>query len=122
MVRYLAPAANEATRSFRIELAVPNPDLSLGVGTSAQIELGAETRMTHELPPSILWLADDGTIGVKIVDAMNRARFVPVEIVESTPETILVTGLPAAAQVITHGQAYVIDGQAVVPQAANPRE
>jgi len=115
-VRYVAPAAEESTRSFRIELAIPNPGQVLPVGTSAQIELGAETRMTHQLVPSILWLADDGTIGVKIVDDANRARFVPVEIVDSTSEYMRVTGLPTEATVITVGQAYVVDGQAVIPQ------
>lgn len=114
-VRYMAPAASESTRSFRVELAVPNPDFALSVGTSAQMLLGAETLRVHRLPPSILWLADDGTIGVKIVDNASRARFIPVDIIDSTADSMLVTGLPEEATVITVGQAFVIDGQSVQP-------
>jgi len=112
-IRYVAPAADEATRSFRVELAIENSDFELGVGTSAQIELGAETIFAHRLAPSVLWLADNGDIGVKTVDESNRVRFVPIEIADSTAESLLVTGLPRTATVIVQGQGFVIDGQAV---------
>jgi multidrug efflux system membrane fusion protein len=116
VVRYLSPVADEATRSFRVELAIPNPDLSLRVGTSAEIVLGAESIVAHEVSSALLTLADDGTVGVKIVDASNRVRFVAVEIVESTAGGgMLVTGLPAECRIITVGQGFVIDGQLVAP-------
>jgi multidrug efflux system membrane fusion protein len=117
-IRYLAPVADESTRSFRLELAVPNPGMALRTGTSAELMLGAETVTVHAVSPSVLALslADDGTVGVKIVDDADRVRFVPVDIVESTPDTILVTGLPAEARIIVVGQGYVVDGQAVVAE------
>jgi multidrug efflux system membrane fusion protein len=113
-IRYLSPVADESTRSFRVELAIPNPDASLPVGTSAELMLGAESIVAHEVSSALLALADDGTIGVKIVDASSRVRFVPVEIVESTDNGgMLVTGLPAEAKIITVGQGFVTDGQLV---------
>jgi multidrug efflux system membrane fusion protein len=115
-IRYIAPAADESTRSYRVELAIPNPGFTYRVGASARLELGGDTVLAHALSPSSLWLADDGTIGVKIVDDSDRARFVPIEIVDTTAESMLVTGLPPTARVITVGQGYVVDGQAVIPE------
>ena len=120
-VRYLAPAADEATRSFRVELAIPNPDRQLRVGTSAELVLGAERIKAHEVSSAVLALslADDGTIGVKIVDANDRVRFVPVEIVDATSTgSVLVTGLPNEARIITVGQGFVTEGQSVIPDEA----
>jgi multidrug efflux system membrane fusion protein len=114
-IRYLSPVAAESTRSFRVELEIPNPDASLRIGTSAELLLGAEQITAHELSSGLLTLADDGTVGVKIVDAGNRVRFVPVEIAEATGGRALVTGLPTEARIITVGQGFVVDGQEVTP-------
>jgi multidrug efflux system membrane fusion protein len=120
-VRYLAPVADEATRSFRIELAIPNADLSLRVGTSAELVVGVESIVAHEVSSALLTLADDGTVGIKLVDANNRVRFVPIEIVESTARGgMLITGLPEEARIITVGQGFVAEGQLVNPVAENP--
>jgi multidrug efflux system membrane fusion protein len=128
-IRYLAPVANEATRSFRVELEIPNPDATLRIGTSAELLLGAEAITAHELSSGLLTLADDGTVGVKIVDGADRVRFMAVEIAEATGGRALVTGLPVEARIITVGQGFVVDGQLVTPveesadlsQAANER-
>jgi multidrug efflux system membrane fusion protein len=114
-IRYLAPVAEESTRSFRVEMAIPNPDGSLRIGTSAELILSAEPIVAHELSSGLLTLADDGTVGVKIVDADNRVRFMPIEIAEATGGRALVTGLPADVRIITVGQGFVVDGQSVTP-------
>lgn len=119
-VRYLSPVADEATRSFRVELAIPNSDFSLRVGTSAELVIGAESIVAHEVSSALLDLADDGTVGIKLVDSNNRVRFVPVEIVESTADGgLLITGLPEEAKIITVGQGFVVDGQLVRPVEEN---
>lgn len=115
-VRYLAPAADESTRTFRLELAIPNPDFTLRVGTSAELTLGAERITAHEISPGLLALADNGAIGVKIVDSANRVQFIPVEIAESTDNAVLVTGLPVEASIITQGQGFVAEGQEVIAE------
>jgi multidrug efflux system membrane fusion protein len=119
-VRYLAPVASETTRSFRVELEIPNPDASLRIGTSAELLLGAEPITAHELSSGLLTLADDGAVGVKIVESGNRARFVPVEIAEATGGRALVTGLPDEVRIITIGQGFVVDGQIVTPVEEAP--
>ena len=76
------------------ENAIPNPDLHLPVGTSAELILGTGEITAHDVPASLLTLADDGTVGVKAVDDSNRVRFHPVEIIGSTENGMLITGLP----------------------------
>jgi multidrug efflux system membrane fusion protein len=114
-IRYLAPVADESTRSFRVELAIPNPDRTLRVGTSAELILGAEEITAHVISAGLLTLADDGTIGVMTVDNRDIARFVPVDLVGSADQGAIVTGLPEAARIISVGQNYVTDGQPVAP-------
>ena len=115
VVRYLAPVADESTRSFRIELAVPNPDRRLAVGASAELVLGADEVTAHALAESLLALSDDGTVGVKTVDDSNRVRFMPIELEGSAEGVLLVSGLPREATIITVGQGFVAEGQTVIP-------
>jgi multidrug efflux system membrane fusion protein len=112
-IRYLSPVADENTRTFQVELAVPNPDGDLRAGMTAELKLSAEEITAHSLSASALALADDGTVGVKAVDADNRVRFYPVEIVGTSPDGISVTGLPRELGIISLGQGFVVDGQLV---------
>lgn len=114
-VRYLAPVADESTRTFRIELAVPNSDGNLRAGVTAELEIDAEEIMVHSLSPALLTLADDGTVGVKAVDDDERVRFHPVEIVDSSAEGMSVTGLPRELRIISVGQGFVTEGNLVEP-------
>jgi multidrug efflux system membrane fusion protein len=113
VVRYVAPVADENTRTFRVELAIPNPSGKLRAGMTAEMRLEAEQITAHSLSPALLTLDDAGTVGVKSVDDFGRVAFHPVEIVSSSERGILVTGLPLEVQIITVGQGFVMPGQAV---------
>lgn len=113
LVRYLAKTADPATRTFRIELEVPNDDLSLRSGVTAQITVPSKEVPAHRLPPSILTLADDGSVGVRTVSANNIVHFNRVTILEDAPNGIWVAGLPERVDIITVGQEYVSEGQKV---------
>lgn len=117
-VRYVAPVADESTRTFRIELAIPNPEGELRAGMSAEVRLPAGDIVAHQMTPALLTLDDDGNIGVKTVDEQNTVRFFPVEIVRSGNDGVWVTGLPARVRVITVGQGFVAAGEVVKPVAA----
>lgn len=114
-VTFLSRAADETTRTFRVDIHVPNPDNSLRDGETAEITIRAEGRAAHLLPQSALTLDDAGTMGVRIVDPDRRAQFVPVTLLRDTPQGILLTGLPEKADVIIIGQEYVTDGVDVIP-------
>ncbi len=114
VIRYLAPVADENTRTFRIELEVANPD-NIRAGLSAELILDGARISAHDVSPALLTLSDDGIVGVKTVNSNNRVEFYPVEIAGATNNGILVTGLPESARVITVGQGFVTVGQQVEP-------
>jgi multidrug efflux system membrane fusion protein len=112
-LRYLSPVASESTRTFRVELAVPNADRRMRAGMTAEIRLAADQITAHVLSPALLTLDDAGAIGVKAVDDTARVVFYPVEVVGSSGDGITVTGLPAEIQLITVGQGFVRPGDFV---------
>ena len=114
-LRYIAPAADAATRTYRIEVEAENPDHRIREGITADITIDVDTRMAHFVTPALLSLADDGTIGLKTVDEHSRVRFRRVSIIEDTPSGVWLGGLPAEVRIITVGQEFVVAGQEVIP-------
>ena len=107
-----ASSADPATRSFAIEIELPNADGSLRDGLTATATVNLGTAPAHLLPQSVLTLDDQGVLGVRsVVD--NVVEFHPVTIIGDTREGIWVTGLPPRVDVITVGQEYVVPGQKV---------
>lgn len=114
-IRFIAPVADEATRTFTVELEVPNEGGRLPSGVTAEMQIGAGDVPAHKVSPAILSLDAEGRIGLMTVDADERAVFTPIEIARSEPDGVWVTGLPASATIITVGHGYVSAGQKVEP-------
>ena len=112
-IRYVAPVADEATRTFTVELEIDNAAGEYRAGMSAELLIPAETVFAHKISPSLLTLDDDGTVGVKIVNEMGVVDFIPADIALSTNEGVYVAGLPTAATIITVGQGFVTSGTPV---------
>ncbi|MEP2027816.1 MAG: efflux RND transporter periplasmic adaptor subunit [Paracoccaceae bacterium] len=114
-VTFLSRSADPETRTFLVEIDVPNEDLSIRDGQTAEIVIGAEGQKAHLLPQSVLTLNDEGKMGVRVVDAGSTAQFQPVTLMRDTVDGIWVSGLPDEADVILVGQEFVIDGVPVAP-------
>lgn len=114
-VTFLSRAADPETRTFRVEIEVPNPDLTLRDGQTAEIIIAADGTNAHLLPQSALTLDDEGTLGVRLVGADSAAQFTPVTLLRDTPNGVWLTGLPDQADVIIIGQEFVTDGVKVAP-------
>ena len=114
-VTFLSRSADPTTRTFRVELTVPNPDLALRDGQTAEILIDAQGVLAHVLPASTLTLNDEGTLGVRTIDADSEALFIPVTVLRDAPEGLYVGGLPEQVDVITVGQEFVTDGVPVAP-------
>jgi len=69
--------------------------------------------LAHKIPPSILTLQDDGTIGVKALDENNTVIFYPIQKVKDTIDGMWVSGLPNEINLIISGQEYVSSGQII---------
>lgn len=113
-VRFVAKSSDQATRTFRVELEVPNPNGSIRDGVTAEMHIAAANVEAHRISPAILSLDDRGVIGVRIVDSSRRVRFIPVKIVADGTDGVWVSGLPREVTIITVGQDYVSEGQEVV--------
>lgn len=114
-LRYVATEADERTRTFEVELEVPNPEGRFAAGVSAEIRLEIDSIPAHRVSPSVLALADDGTLGVKTVDDRDVVVFLPVEIAKADTNEVWLTGLPEQVRLITVGQGFVSDGTKVRP-------
>jgi multidrug efflux system membrane fusion protein len=119
-VTYISSVSDPATRSFPIEIELPNPDHSLRAGVTATAVIDIGTSLAQLLPQSVLTLDDEGALGVRIVEDGNKVAFYPVTIVSDTRDGVWVTGLPNQADVITLGQEYVKAGQEVKAEKADP--
>ena len=96
-IRFVATQADEATRTFRVELEVPNPDGRLPAGMSARIVVREPSLLAHRVSAAILVLADDGEIGIKAVDPDGIVRFYPAQIAKAETDAVWLAGLPDAA-------------------------
>ena len=106
---YIAQTADTATRTFEVEIEVPNPDYRLRDAVTAQIEIPLDSYQAHRLPQSALTLNANGDIGI-MVDENGEARFREVEILRDDEEGVWITGIGDRAKVIVVGQEYVSDG------------
>lgn len=113
VVRYVSAEADEATRTFRVELEIDNADQTIVSGTTAEMHIQAETVDAHYISPALLSLNAHDQVGVKSVDDDGRVVFHPVDIVRSGKDGVWVTGLPQRVRVITVGQGFVREGDRV---------
>ena len=118
-IRYVAPVADEATRTFEVELEVDNSDGSLRAGGSAELFIPAERVFAHRVSPSLLTLDDAGNVGVKIINESGAVEFVVADIALSSNDGVWLAGLPKMATIITVGQGFVSSGAIVeaVPES-----
>lgn len=114
-VRFVGSVADAATRSFRVELEIPNPGNLIRAGLTSELRLPLAPVSAHLVSPAWLTLADDGTIGLRGVNTDNTVVFLPVTIIADTPEGMWVAGVPDRIRVITVGHEYVKAGQKVMP-------
>lgn len=118
-VHRVASVADTATRTFTVEVEVPNPDLALRAGMSASVEIPVGEVMAHRIASALLALSDDGVLGVKSVDESGTVRFHAVEILRADGDALYVTGLPERIALITRGQGFVQPGERVAVERAD---
>lgn len=121
-VTYLARSADAATRTFRVEVEVPNPDFAIRDGQTVELAVRAEGEMAHLVAQSSLTLNDDGLIGLRLAGPDNRVVFAPVKVLRDTREGIWVAGLPEQADIITVGQEFVREGVLIDPHFEDETE
>ena len=115
IVSMIAPEADNQTRTFAVEVEIPNPDRSLLSGVSSEVKILLQEVKAHHFSAQNLCLDDQENIGVKAVDKDNKVLFYPVDIVDVDDGGVWVTGLPDEIKIITVGHFFVQPEDVVKP-------
>jgi multidrug efflux system membrane fusion protein len=110
---FIGQQSDTATRTYPIEIQVPNPNYTLRSGVTTQISIPIETVMAHRISPALLALDDEGRVGVRTLDSDNRVVFTLVKVINDEGGAVWISGLPEVATLITVGQELVVPHQQV---------
>ena len=109
-VTFLSRSADSKTRTFRVEVNVPNDGLDIRDGQTVEIAIGSDGKKAHLLPQSALTLNDEGLLGIRFVDDKNITRFAAVKLEKDSKQGVWVSGLDDKLDVIITGQEFVKEG------------
>lgn len=118
-IRYISRDASDETRTFLVEVAIPNEDRSIPAGMTTELTLRSDPVSAVLLPRSIVALNAAGELGIRTVGDDNRVAFHPIDLIDDTPEGLYLAGIPRDARVIVSGQGLVKDGDEVNAVAAD---
>ncbi|MEZ5561311.1 MAG: efflux RND transporter periplasmic adaptor subunit, partial [Pseudomonadales bacterium] len=107
---FIGQQSDPATRTYPVEVQVPNPDYALRSGITAELQIAVHEVMAQKVSPALFALDDAGQIGVRVVNDANRVEYYPVQILRDDVDGVWVTGLPDPATLITVGQELVVAG------------
>ena len=111
-VSFISKQADPVTKTFQVEITADNLKSQIRDGETVEIKIELSPNKAHLLPQSVLTLNDEGLPGVKVV-VENKVEFFSVSILRDEVDGLLLIGLPETIDVITVGQEFVVDGQAV---------
>jgi multidrug efflux system membrane fusion protein len=111
-VTKIASISSTTTRTFDVEVTVPNPGRELRAGMTVEANIDVGFQPAFGMSPAHLSVAGDGSLTAKIDDG-GTVRVVPVELVRSGVEQVFVSGLADGAALLTFGQAFVNAGDPV---------
>jgi membrane fusion protein, multidrug efflux system len=112
-IRYVSKSAVPATRTYKIEVELPNADYAIPDGITAEVTIPLSPTPATRVPRSALVVSSAGDIGVRTVDAQAKVGFVPVNVIEDDQRVMWLTGVPDGARVIVQGQDFVREGNVV---------
>ena len=115
-VTYLSHLAEPQTRTYEMEVTLPNPSFQLRAGVASQGRVATQVLRAHRVPASLLALGDSGELGLKVVDRDDRVDFVRIDPVGDDGLGVWVVGLPERTRIITVGQEYVSADEQVVAE------
>jgi len=117
-IRYVSKSAVPATRTYRVEVELPNADGAIPDGITAEVSIPLSPAPATRVPRSALVVSSAGDIGVRTVDAESKVGFVRATIIEDDQRSMWLTGLPDGTRIIVQGQDFVREGNFVDPVAA----
>ena len=115
--------ADPATRSFRVEARIDNPEQKRLAGATARLQIQLPATTAHFISLALLTLDEQGRPSVRHLDESQRVQQTPVTLLSSQTEGAWVSGLPLRVHLITQGGGFVAPGTRVEvhPADAEPR-
>jgi multidrug efflux system membrane fusion protein len=113
-VRFISKTASPATRTYRVEIEIPNADGKIPDGLTAEVAILLAPVMATRVPRSALTFSSAGELGVRTVNGTSEVVFRPVTIVEDEHAFMWVAGIADGERVIVEGQDFVREGQRVL--------
>jgi len=121
-ISLIAARAEPATRTFNLEVEVPNSEGHLVAGSTCEMHISLTGVLAHKISAALLSLNDEGVLGVKTVGMDNLVQFYPAQFANATSQGIWLTGLPEKLRFITVGQGFVRPGDLVQPVLENQQD
>ncbi len=112
IVSYISKVGSTQSRTFRIEVSLPNPGRLIPEGVTTELRLNLGLIKAHFLSPAALTLNELGELGVKTVKS-DKVQFHKVQIIDDTQQGVWLTGLPDEVELIIVGQEFVQSNQKV---------
>ncbi len=125
VVDFIATDANTSSRTYQVNMAINVSQSAIPTGMSAEVYIPAETVQAYNIPHNVAILGDDGQLGVmQLIN--NRAAFVPITVLEDSPQALVVTASNNTWQrsvtLITRGQLALVNGAQVTAEpVAQPK-
>ncbi|MGI9276674.1 MAG: efflux RND transporter periplasmic adaptor subunit [Endozoicomonas sp.] len=113
-IRYISRKANDATRTFSLELEVANPGMIIPAGLSIEADLLMDEVLAIEISPALIALNERGVPGIKWVAPDSVVHFTEAQVVKTDSNSMWLTGVPEDARIITRGQGFVRAGDNVL--------
>tara|TARA_B100000287_G_scaffold126352_1_gene118465 strand:- start:1253 stop:2275 length:1023 start_codon:yes stop_codon:yes gene_type:complete len=112
-VKRIASAANQATRTFDVEVEIENEDGSVRAGMSSEVSIVIDQAKAFSVSPAHLAISEDGSLRVKIVNDQNVVSIVDVKLIRASGNMAYVSGLNDGDLMLTTGQAFVSAGEKI---------
>jgi multidrug efflux system membrane fusion protein len=118
-LRYVAKTASATTRTYRVEVELPNPTGAIPDGITAEVSIPVAPVAATRVPRSALTFSASGDLGVRVVADGDKVGFYRVALIEDDQNHMWVAGIPDGSRVIVQGQDFVREGQQVVAVPAS---
>jgi multidrug efflux system membrane fusion protein len=112
-IRFVAKTASQTTRTYRLEIELPNADGQIPDGITAEVSVPLSPVPATRVPRSALTFSSTGNLGVRAVGANGTVGFVLITVIEDEQTLMWVTGIADGSRVIVQGQDFVREGQKV---------
>jgi RND family efflux transporter MFP subunit len=109
-----AKSIDPSSRTLRVEVDVPNPDLTLVPGMYVEVHFELVNRAVLQVPASALLFRSEGT-QVAVVGDDDKINFRKVAIVRDQGDAVEVSGIKVGEKVALNLSSQVGDGDKVTP-------